>query len=180
MAIRGDNRWPFAGRTTGRPWGVSHGRRQARSSICLYDFSVVALGVTTSPVVTPRIGNMGSLGTGEILVIVLVILIVFGPDRLPELTRKAGELLSKARTMSRSFTDDLDAEYGDIASPIKELKGDYDASMNQMKDVASSLLDFSVDPPTTETKTDSDGDADTDQSDPTHGPRPSQSDEETS
>ena len=47
---------------------------------------------------------MGSLGTGEILVIVLVALIVFGPERLPEITRKAGEWLAKAREMTRSVT----------------------------------------------------------------------------
>lgn len=100
---------------------------------------------------------MGSLGTGEILVIILVALIVFGPDRLPEITRKAGELLAKAREMSRSVTDTLDAEYGEVAAPIKELKGEYDATMSQMKGMASSLPDLSVDLPTIELKPDGDG-----------------------
>ncbi len=123
---------------------------------------------------------MGSLGAGEILVIVLVALIVFGPDRLPEITRKAGELLSKARTMSRSFTDELDAEYGDIASPIKDLKGEYDASMTQMKGVASSLLDFTVDPSTDVTGADPDASIAADDADAAPEPSPSQPDEEAS
>ncbi len=105
---------------------------------------------------------MGSLGTGEILVIILVALIVFGPDRLPEITRKAGELLAKAREMSRSVTDTLDAEYGEVAAPIKELKGEYDATMSQMKGMASSLPDLSVDLPTIELKPDGDGKRPTD------------------
>jgi sec-independent protein translocase protein TatA len=95
---------------------------------------------------------MGSLGTGEILVIVLVALIVFGPHRLPEITRKAGEWLAKAREMSRSFTDTLDAEYGEIAAPIKDLKGEYDATMNQVKGMAASIPDLSADLPTIELK----------------------------
>ena len=44
---------------------------------------------------------MGSLGFGEILVIVFVALIVFGPQRLPEITKKAGQMVAKAREMSR-------------------------------------------------------------------------------
>ncbi|MEA2010847.1 MAG: twin-arginine translocase TatA/TatE family subunit [Actinomycetota bacterium] len=88
---------------------------------------------------------MGSLGTGEILIIVLVALIVFGPHRLPEITRKAGEWLGKAREMTRSVTDTLDAEYGDITKPIKDLKGEYDATMGDVKGIASSVTDMSFD-----------------------------------
>ena len=93
---------------------------------------------------------MGSLGTGEILVIILVALIVFGPERLPEIARKAGEWLAKAREMSRSVTDTIDAEYGEIAAPIKQLKGEYDATLGEMKGVVSSMPDLSVDLPKVE------------------------------
>lgn len=99
---------------------------------------------------------MGSLGTGEILVIALVALIVFGPQRLPEITRKAGELLAKARQMSKSVTDTIDAELGEVSGPIKDLKGEYDATMSQMKGVASSIPDLSVDLPTIELNPDGD------------------------
>jgi Tat protein translocase TatB subunit len=88
---------------------------------------------------------MGSLGTGEILVIVLVALIVFGPHRLPEITRKAGQWLGKAREMTRAVTDTIDAEYGDVTKPIKDLKGEYDATIGEVKGVASSVTDMSFD-----------------------------------
>lgn len=88
---------------------------------------------------------MGSLGTGEVLVIVLVALIVFGPHRLPEITRKAGEWLGKAREMTRAVTDTLDTEYGEITQPIKDLKGEYDATMGDVKGIASSVTDMSFD-----------------------------------
>jgi len=88
---------------------------------------------------------MGSLGTGEILIIVLVALIVFGPHRLPEISRKAGEWLGKAREMTRSVTDTLDAEYGDITQPIRDLKGEYDATVGDVKSIASSVTDMSFD-----------------------------------
>jgi len=90
---------------------------------------------------------MGSLGMGEIVVIVLVVLIVFGPDRLPEITRKAGEWLGKARDMTRSVTETIDAEYGHVTAPIKDLKDQYDATMKDVKGIASSVTDLPVDSP---------------------------------
>lgn len=97
---------------------------------------------------------MGSVGTGEILVIALVALIVFGPHRLPELARKAGDLLAKARQMTQSFTDSIDAEYGEMASPIKELKGEYDATLATVKGVTSSITDMTVELPSADMKAD--------------------------
>jgi len=96
---------------------------------------------------------MGSLGTGEILVIVLVAIIVFGPHRLPEISRKAGELLSKARQMANSVTQSIDSEYGEIAAPLKDLKGEYDATVSDVKNVASSAAaNLSVEMPTVDLK----------------------------
>ena len=143
------------------------------------------------------IRDMGSLGTGEILVIVLVALIVFGPHRLPEIARKAGEWLAKAREMSRSFTDTIDSEFGDISAPIKDLKGEYDATMSQMKGIASSMPDLTVELPSIEipsidlnaegdgkrSSADADADADADTSDDAGdatAPDSSPSDEEAS
>lgn len=96
---------------------------------------------------------MGSLGTGEILVIVLVAIIVFGPHRLPEISRKAGELLAKARQMAHSVTESIDSEYGEIAAPLKDLKGEYDATLSDVKNVASSAAaNLSVEMPTVDLK----------------------------
>ena len=90
---------------------------------------------------------MGSLGFGEILVIVFVALIVFGPQRLPEITKKAGQMVAKAREMSRSFTESLDGELGELAAPIKDLNGEYDATIGDMKGIASSVTGMSVEMP---------------------------------
>ena len=88
---------------------------------------------------------MGSLGTGEILVIAVVALIVFGPKRLPELARKAGELLAKTREATRSVTSALDSEYDGITAPLQDLKTEYDSTVKGFKDAASTATGFSVD-----------------------------------
>ena len=97
------------------------------------------------------------------MVIALVALIVFGPHRLPEIARKAGELLSKAREMTQSFTDSIDAEYGEMASPIKELKGEYDATITSVKGVASSITDMTVELPNVDLKADDGFDTESDE-----------------
>jgi Tat protein translocase TatB subunit len=82
---------------------------------------------------------MGSLGTGELIVIAIVALVVFGPKRLPELARKAGELLAKARTATRSLTDSLDGDYGDLAAPLQTLKTEYDATVKEIKNIGTTV-----------------------------------------
>jgi len=82
---------------------------------------------------------MGSLGTGELIVIAIAALVVFGPKRLPELARKAGELLAKARTATRSLSESLDGDYGDLAAPLQTLKSEYDATVKEIKNVGTTV-----------------------------------------
>ena len=90
---------------------------------------------------------LGSVGFGEIMLIALVALIVFGPNRLPEIARKIGELMAKARNATQDLTSTLDAEYGDTAAPIKDLKGEYDATKQQLKDSVATFTNLTaVDP----------------------------------
>ena len=52
------------------------------------------------------------LGWGELVVLAIVGLIVFGPDRLPKAAADAAKMLRQLRTMARSATADLRAELG--------------------------------------------------------------------
>ena len=50
---------------------------------------------------------MGNIGSGEVLVILLLGLLVLGPERLPEFARKMGNFIKEAKRMSRSFQEEL-------------------------------------------------------------------------
>ena len=74
------------------------------------------------------------LGWGEIAVLLVLALFVFGPERLPTLAAEAGRGLRKVRTYVKGMTDDLKTELG------PEL-GDVDlASLNPRTFVAKHLL----------------------------------------
>ncbi len=58
-----------------------------------------------------------SLGPGEILVVLLVALIVFGPKRLPEIGRQVGTAMRELRKMQDSVRSELDSVMHPDVSP---------------------------------------------------------------
>ena len=50
---------------------------------------------------------MGNIGSGEVLVILVLGLLILGPERLPDFARKIGSFLKQAKRMSRSFQEEL-------------------------------------------------------------------------
>jgi sec-independent protein translocase protein TatB len=50
---------------------------------------------------------VSNLGSGEILVILLLALIVLGPERLPEAARKVGGFVRQIRQMSHGFQQEV-------------------------------------------------------------------------
>jgi sec-independent protein translocase protein TatB len=82
-----------------------------------------------------------NLGWGEIAVLLVLALFVFGPERLPSLAAEAGRGLRKVRTYVKGMTDDLKTELG------PEL-GDVDlTSLNPRTFVAKHLLADDEDDP---------------------------------
>lgn len=49
---------------------------------------------------------MGNLGFGEILLIVIVALLIFGPSKLPKLGKAAGETLREFKKGMRGIMED--------------------------------------------------------------------------
>lgn len=55
---------------------------------------------------------MFGIGLPELIVILVVAIFVFGPDRLPEFSRQAGRFVRQVRQFTRSARDDLRNELG--------------------------------------------------------------------
>lgn len=90
---------------------------------------------------------MGSLSLAEILVIVVVILVVFGPRRLPDLSRRAGDALAKLREGTSYITQTIDSEYGEAIEPIRELKKEIDGLKGDVTRAVSGISDLEGSPP---------------------------------
>ena len=48
----------------------------------------------------------------ELVVIAFVAIVVFGPDKLPDLARQAGQLIHKGRNLANNARDELRTELG--------------------------------------------------------------------
>ncbi|GAA1925314.1 hypothetical protein GCM10009737_28840 [Nocardioides lentus] len=55
---------------------------------------------------------MFGIGLAEAAVIALVAVLVFGPEKIPEVARQAGQMLRKLRQLANSARDDLRTELG--------------------------------------------------------------------
>lgn len=83
---------------------------------------------------------MFNVGIGEIAVIILVCLIVFGPERLPQIARQLGRFLGQLRLTTQSALDQLkqEADLKDINLP--ELR--VGSLRTQASDYVRELLDI--------------------------------------
>ncbi len=50
---------------------------------------------------------IGGIGGWELLLVVAVILVIFGPERLPEMARKFASISAKVRTANRDFQREM-------------------------------------------------------------------------
>jgi sec-independent protein translocase protein TatB len=59
------------------------------------------------------------VGLPELAVIIVIGILVFGPDRLPEFARQAGRFLRQVRSFSQAARDDLRSELGPEFSDLE-------------------------------------------------------------
>ncbi len=65
---------------------------------------------------------------GEIFIIIIMVLIIFGPKRIPEIARKAGKAMSEVRKASNTIKNEIMSESDNIRDSLekeaKEIKGE--------------------------------------------------------
>lgn len=66
-----------------------------------------------------------NLGWGESAVLLILALLVFGPERLPQMAAQAGRLVRQLKQMAAGVTDDLKREMGtdelDLVGELRSL-----------------------------------------------------------
>lgn len=74
---------------------------------------------------------MGSLGGLEIVVIAIVALLVFGPKRLPEVSRQVGGALRELRKVQHQVKSEIDDALRVDDAPARTPRAAIDASKNR-------------------------------------------------
>jgi len=64
----------------------------------------------------------GNLGTGEILLILLFILIFFGAKKIPDLAQGLGKGIREFRKAARDIQEDVEKEIKQVDKPTDEKK----------------------------------------------------------
>ena len=82
---------------------------------------------------------MFNVGLGEIVAIVLVALLLFGPERLPEMARQAGRWLGRLRLTTQDALDQLkdEADLKDLSLPDLRIG----SLRSQARDYVRELMD---------------------------------------
>jgi sec-independent protein translocase protein TatA len=63
---------------------------------------------------TTFLAILGPIGWPELLVILGLVLVIFGPRRLPEIAESFGKSIRKFRSATREATDEVKKELNDI------------------------------------------------------------------
>ncbi len=90
---------------------------------------------------------MGNLGWPEILIILVIALIIFGPRKLPELGKTLGNALAQFRRASedfkRTWEEEVETEKRKLEAPFKSLDEPYKSSYTDSStpDYSSSYSD---------------------------------------
>lgn len=84
---------------------------------------------------------MGNLGLPELLVIAVLALLVFGPDRLPELARQAGKAIAKFRAETSKSVEELKR-----AADLQDLEREFKNVTRDIRDVRSAVTRSLTDP----------------------------------
>jgi sec-independent protein translocase protein TatB len=74
-----------------------------------------------------------NLQGGEIIIVLLLALVVLGPEKLPEAMRKAGRAYGELRKMSSGFQEEFRKA---VQEPVDEVRGSVRETANMLRDSA--------------------------------------------
>lgn len=78
-----------------------------------------------------------NISGGEIFIIVLVIFIIFGPDKIPEIARWVGKGMNEVKKATNEIKEEIEKETGDITNITKQLKKDIEKETGDLKNITT-------------------------------------------
>ena len=85
---------------------------------------------------------MGSIGGAELVLILLLALLLFGPRRLPQIGRTLGKTLGDLRRATTDFKTNLERE--DNLEEVKDLHGNYKSARREISDTVREFRNLGI------------------------------------
>ncbi|MFW5758998.1 MAG: Sec-independent protein translocase subunit TatA/TatB [Bacteroidota bacterium] len=76
---------------------------------------------------------------GEIFVIMLLVLILFGPKKIPEIARAIGKGINEVKKVQRDINNEINRYSNEIDNPVKDIKEDIEGFSKGLEDEAKSI-----------------------------------------
>jgi len=76
---------------------------------------------------------------GEIFVIMLLVLILFGPKKIPEIARTIGKGINEVKKVQRDINNEINRYSNEIDNPVKDVKEDIEGFSKGLEDEAKSI-----------------------------------------
>lgn len=92
-----------------------------------------------------------NIGAGEIVLLAILALILFGPKRLPEIGRQVGRALAEVRRVSREFEREVREATEPFAKEVREAETQARATYALNEDHSSFITPESGPPPAKDT-----------------------------
>jgi sec-independent protein translocase protein TatA len=80
-----------------------------------------------------------NISGGEIFIILLVVFIIFGPDKIPEIARWVGKGLAEVKKATSEIREEIDKETGDIRKSANKIKENLNKETKDLNDIAGSF-----------------------------------------
>ncbi|NCC72215.1 MAG: twin-arginine translocase TatA/TatE family subunit [Sphingobacteriia bacterium] len=73
-----------------------------------------------------------NISGGELFIIVLVIFLIFGPDKIPEIARILGRGISEIKRATNDIRSEIDRETGEIRRTATKVKNDIGQELQEL------------------------------------------------
>ncbi len=83
------------------------------------------------------------IGPMELLLILIIALMIFGPDRLPEIGAKLGHALREMRQVTRQFSQEIEETRQALEAPIEEARAPLDELTQPLQDAKQAVESIS-------------------------------------
>jgi TatA/E family protein of Tat protein translocase len=77
---------------------------------------------------------MFGLGAGEVLIILIIAFLLFGPKQLPEVGRQVGKAVKGFKDTAEDLRKSVEPELNMIQQEVKMVEQDFQASMKEAED----------------------------------------------